>query len=327
MCCFKKKRSKLNNDKESCISELARNKQVDLITLEKSIEELHSKLKEIRLNNSLFIEKESLAKRTIEKKEALEKSSREMESISKEAGALEASIKSLSESLLDYSNTIEKIESISNALQKLSIDENRLHASTAALVNEKGMLEKQNKAILSEIEQKEAIKAELAYLNDVRAWLSEFFIKLSETMEKHILSSIYYEFNSLFKEWFSILIEEGIEVAIDDEFSLRIFQDGFEASYDNLSGGEKTAVALAYRLALNKVISCLVSKVRTKDLIILDEPTYGFSSQQLDRVREVFLRLDAKQVIIVSHEQKMEGFVEKVLKVTKDAGVSKVTVQ
>jgi len=65
-----------------------------------------------------------------------------------------------------------------------------------------------------------------------------------------------------------------------------------------------------------------LSKIKTKDLVILDEPTDGFSEQQLDKMREVLNELNVSQLLIVSHEQKIEGFVENVIKLKKELGVS-----
>ena len=94
--------------------------------------------------------------------------------------------------------------------------------------------------------------------------------------------------------------------------------------YSFLSGGERTAVALAYRLALDQTINSVLSTVKTKDIVILDEPTDGFSEAQLDKMREVLLELAARQLIIVSHEQKMEGFVDHLIRIAKDGDSSKV---
>ena len=57
-------------------------------------------------------------------------------------------------------------------------------------------------------------------------------------------------------------------------------------------------------------------------LIILDEPTDGFSSQQLDKVRDVLEKLNLGQTIIVSHEQKIESFAQNVIRVSKREHVS-----
>ena len=74
-------------------------------------------------------------------------------------------------------------------------------------------------------------------------------------------------------------------------------------------------------IALNKVINDIIG-AKTKDLLILDEPTDGFSSEQLDSMRDVLNELGLAQVIIVSHEPKMEGFVDSVIRIQKSEHVS-----
>ena len=146
------------------------------------------------------------------------------------------------------------------------------------------------------------------------------------TMEKHVMVNIHSQFNGLFKNWCDILLEdESISVRVDEEFTPVIEQDGYETFIENLSGGEKTSVALSYRLALNKVINDIAGEIKTKDIIMLDEPTDGFSAEQLDKVRDVLQQLKMNQVIIVSHENKIESFVDNVINVQKQEHVSVVT--
>ena len=96
--------------------------------------------------------------------------------------------------------------------------------------------------------------------------------------------------------------------------------------YSYLSGGERTAIALAYRLALNQTINSLLSEIKTKGIVILDEPTDGFSQQQLDKMRDVLQQLKVNQLIIVSHDQKMEGFVDNIIRLKKTQGVTSIAV-
>ena len=100
--------------------------------------------------------------------------------------------------------------------------------------------------------------------------------------------------------------------------------NGYDIPLENLSGGEKTSCALAYRLALNKVINDVISTIKTNQLLILDEPTDGFSSQQLEKVRDVLEQLQLPQIIIVSHEPKIESFVQNVIHIVKEQHVSHV---
>jgi len=148
---------------------------------------------------------------------------------------------------------------------------------------------------------------------------------LTSTIEKNIMFTIHREFNELFKDWFSIIVQDQeLDVQIDEDFAPAIRQNNYDTTIDNLSGGEKTAVALAYRLALNKVINDFINNIKTKDIIILDEPTDGFSSEQLDRMRDVLDVLKVKQLIIVSHEAKMESYAEHIIRIHKNNHVSGV---
>ena len=174
------------------------------------------------------------------------------------------------------------------------------------------------------LKQKEELKRSVGYLKELEDWLSEKFLNMILSTEKNVMLKLREEFSKLFSDWFSTLVPEYLSVKLDEQFSPVIQQQDYELSYDYLSGGERTAVALAYRLALNQVINSLLSKIKTRDLIILDEPTDGFSETQLDKIRDVLSQLKVQQLILVSHEAKIESFVDNVIKIHKDEHVSRV---
>jgi exonuclease SbcC len=58
--------------------------------------------------------------------------------------------------------------------------------------------------------------------------------------------------------------------------------------------------------------------------MILDEPTDGFSKEQLFKIRDILAELNCPQVIMVSHERELESFADHVLKVEKREGISKI---
>jgi len=170
-------------------------------------------------------------------------------------------------------------------------------------------------------------KEKLLRMQELYFWLDQHFVPLTYTIEKQVMISIHHHFDQLFQEWFSTLIEDlNTFSRLDDSFAPIIMQNGYEVAFNDLSGGEKTSAALAYRLALNKVINTLIHTINTKDLLILDEPTDGFSTEQLDKVREVLEKLQARQTIIVSHESKIESFVNNVIKIQKEGHVSSVII-
>ena len=92
-----------------------------------------------------------------------------------------------------------------------------------------------------------------------------------------------------------------------------------------LSGGEKTSVALAYRLALNMIVRKVATSMES-NLLILDEPTDGFSKEQLLKVQDILTELECPQVIIVSHERELESFADQIFRVSKEDGISTIAV-
>ena len=171
-------------------------------------------------------------------------------------------------------------------------------------------------------EKTEEIKKQLNHLNNLLNWVSASFVSLISSTERNVMTKLKKEFSKLFREWFSMLVPEGFNVRLDDEFTPIIEYQDYEIEYSYLSGGERTADALAYRLALNQVINSLLSKIKTNDLVILDEPTDGFSDSQLDKMRNVLEQLSVNQLIIVSHEQKIESFVDNVIRFKKENNIS-----
>ncbi len=176
-----------------------------------------------------------------------------------------------------------------------------------------------------DIHKKTLLREKKEYLNKIQFWLSDFFSPLMETMEKNILFKVHAEFNALFEKWFSILIDnQTLSMSLDEEYSPKILQNGYELEYEYLSGGEKTAGALAYRLALNQVINNLHVGLKTEDLLILDEPTDGFSSEQLDRLKILMDEIDIPQIIMVSHEAQIECFADHIIRFEKREHCTKV---
>ncbi len=185
-------------------------------------------------------------------------------------------------------------------------------------------LEIQIKDIQKEIKKIEELTLKLNYLKEMEYWLNNKFIEFVLYTEKNVMLKLREDFSKLFSNWFSILVADNLTVRLDESFSPIIQQNDYELDYAFLSGGERTAVALAYRLALNQVINSLLSKIKTRDLVILDEPTDGFSEAQLDKIRDILIQLKVRQLIIVSHEQKVEGFVDNIIRFKKVDGITQI---
>ena len=174
-----------------------------------------------------------------------------------------------------------------------------------------------------EIKTKEEMIKEILRLKKLNEWILDHLSILLMSIEKNVMLAINIEFNKMFEKWFSMLTE-NLSARVDEDFSPIIEQQSYEIDYDGLSGGERTAAALAYRLALNQIINNLMSKLTTRGLLILDEPTDGFSSEQLEKMRNILDELKTEQLILVSHEDEIEGFVQNIIKFEKKDGKSQI---
>jgi len=260
-----------------------------------------------------------------EKKEEKEILEKEQIELKKNIGDINTKKTYINKKIDEIKNVEEDYKIVKIQLDIALEDGKKFDVGKAELDKEKESINRIIKTLQDEIDKKSIAKEKLNYLVELHNWLENYFLNLMNTMERHIMLQVYRQFNELFKTWFNVLIEdETISVRLDDEFTPIIEQNGYETYVENLSGGEKTSVALSYRLSLNKVINDIVSDIKTKDILMLDEPTDGFSSEQLDKVRDVLDQLNMQQVVIVSHESKIESFVDKVIRVGKEEHVSKV---
>ncbi len=216
--------------------------------------------------------------------------------------------------------------------EKSRLDTLRQHEQTmlikhATLIEQAKAVKEAITILTQDLAAKQQAREKLDKLSALHQWTSEFFTSLLSVMEKHVMAKVYHDFNTLFQTWFGMLIHDQVlQARLDEAFTPVLQQNGYDTLIDNLSGGEKTACALAYRLALHKVVTSLHSTIQTKDVLILDEPTDGFSADQLERMREVLENVRAKQVILVSHEAMIESAADHVLRVAKDEHISTVTV-
>ena len=209
-------------------------------------------------------------------------------------------------------------------LQERESEQSKMIAELAQRAERQRQVQQQLAEEQNRQETLRATQDEEAKLDKLQVWLEQFFAKMVITMEKQHMSSIHQVFNEHFASWFELFVEENITAAVDESFSPSIQQNGYDTTIHHLSGGEKTSCALAYRLALNKVINNSIQNIRTKGLLILDEPTDGFSSEQLNTLRKVIKTLQLKQIILVSHEERVESFVDNIIRIQKEQHASSV---
>lgn len=319
--------------------ESAREKLAEIGALNQTLSRNLSLLKKLADEESRLLEiSDGLKNYAMSRMHILE-AMREIEKLKKRAESERHKIAGLnleiSKSSLEYESKKKEFDarqlilSETAALEKeiKTAEENRnmLLKSISSSAAEIGVLEAALEALSEKLLRKESEKKERDMLYEVRTWLDEYFACALASIEQHVLMSINDEFNSLFRKWFGLLMADTeISVSINDAFTPTVVQNGYEQDMRALSGGEKTSVALAYRLALNTVVKRVCSSMNSSGLIILDEPTDGFSKEQLNHLRDVFLELACRQIILVSHERELEAFSDRVFRIVKEGSASKI---
>jgi exonuclease SbcC len=230
------------------------------------------------------------------------------------------------EELEEYTKLSSKIETIRQELKKADEEFTKIRGEITSVQTMLKEREREVAELETEIETKEKERKMAEKLNEYVMWIEEFFVPTLDIIEKHVMLSINQEFNQHFQRWWGLLVDDTTkEARIDEEFTPIIEQDGYELDINYLSGGEKTSLALAYRLALNSIVQ-KVSVGMKSNLLILDEPTDGFSKEQLFKIREILNEIKCPQVIIVSHEKELESFADQVFRVEKNEGISEIKI-
>jgi exonuclease SbcC len=121
-----------------------------------------------------------------------------------------------------------------------------------------------------------------------------------------------------------------LNVVIDETYTPYVKSEtGVDREVNNLSGGERTLLAFAYRLGLGQIIM----QSRTGHglgMLMLDEPTENLGSEDgsIERLAEAISRFKAiEQIIAVTHSEAFADKADHVITLEKEAGVSKISIE
>ncbi|GAB6147492.1 AAA family ATPase [Stetteria hydrogenophila] len=221
------------------------------------------------------------------------------------------------------------VEERLRSLEPLALEADRLRAERDEASRRLG----EARGRLSQVgERLGEIREELGRVERAR-WQLAKLLKLRELMEKTIprtllqarLASLEAAMNEVLEsfglEYRSVVISTSedsrgtplIEVSA-------VSSQGETASLSSLSGGEKTAVALAFALALGRISSL------NAGFLVLDEPTAELDEERRKVLVEVIKRMGGgiPQLIVVTHDEDVKEAADTICTVSKPGGVSVV---
>lgn len=293
----------------------------DLIAIEKRMKELErirQSAEAFESNSQLVTELEDgiydNENRVVEDEKSLEMYEGQRRDLEDRIRDAEKAASMYKDAKAEYDRNESEIASLEGKLDGFKVERSRAEARIEQLRHSLEELLGQKKEI-------EGKKSRAESLGEYCTWLEGFFEVAMERIERSILTTANRELNEELGRWFAFLVEDPTKaVRIDEDFTPLVTQDAYEQDVSNLSGGERNALALAYRLALNRTVQRRAGI--DAGLLILDEPTDGFSKDQIGKIGELLKELELAQVIIVSHERELEGAVDHIFRVNKEHGRS-----
>jgi len=175
------------------------------------------------------------------------------------------------------------------------------------------------------IERKEKIGKLLGILDRIRRAYRSIQPKLRSEFVRYLQRTVQQVLDSLVGD-----VGSPLTVKIDETYSPFVcIEEGYEREVSNLSGGERTLLAFAYRIGLGQ----LIMQSRTGHglyMLLLDEPTesLGREDGSVDRLAEAVSRLRAiEQIIAVTHNEAFAEKAEHVIRIEKESGESQVFIE
>ncbi|MEM3932746.1 MAG: SMC family ATPase [Thermoplasmata archaeon] len=301
--------------------------------IKKYIKEINDKKKKLREIKKKIDEYEEKMKHYNEEeneinilKEKINLNEKNRDELIKKLDEIKIEITNLEPKIEEHKKKNEELKTLNETMERIKKEKENIITEKTKIetqINEKRKLLDEYKTELEE--KKRALKLSEKYTEYAR-WIKEIFIPGLEEIERIVFEMKRREFNNLFTDWFYVLVDDPTKSArVDEDFTPIVEQDGYVQELDYLSGGERSAISLAYRLALNSLVRETMGKSK-ENLLILDEPTEGFSTVQVNKFPNILNKIDCDQIIVVSHEEIIETMADHVIRIKKENGISKIEV-
>ena len=321
----KKKDIEEKSKKNEELKERKNNLSNELVKKQSLIE--NKRMEQKSLNSSLMEKKQNYSNQIESEKRILESVDSEKESklnsIKEKVDLYSSQIESLKKEINDlenqHSSKLKEIEELSKKIESFSVgtfDENKIVeietelkkydsvvAENKVVKEYNEQLEETKKADKKELEkfkerkqkfEKEKFDLENSkkiLTTDYPSWVILQNLKNIENDVNEFVDSVYYKpLGILFSQ-----TRSGIKMTFDGESELPIAR---------LSGAEKGIVRIGFISSFNKALGC--------KMLILDEPDASLSDTHKSELYSAILEMQNifKQIIIVSHSEKMRNFIQ-----------------
>lgn len=282
---------------------------------------LREKLKLIPKTDSEPISTELENLQNLNAKKTLDYNNQEISILEDEIFDVQNNLKHLNKKVGEFEH---RIESAKNALEKINEVDNRNEVLRSELedLNYLCMMFGKNGIPADEIENAfQEIEDDINFLlKEMNSGLSVIFQSDKELTKWESACSCGFVFPKGYRKSECEECDSPRRKQRADEISLKVIEDGQDANFENDSGGGKTIISFAVRIALT-----LMKRKQNKsklDVLFLDEIDGPldpfFVNQIISSITRVLTKvLGFKQIFIISHREQLRDMVPEIIQVTR----------
>ncbi|MEM2098509.1 MAG: AAA family ATPase [Candidatus Bathyarchaeia archaeon] len=282
-------------------------------------EDAKKELEQLQLLRRVYDQNLAIAKRKAEFESLIRETSVKLEEAKKGVLALEGQIKGLGYDEAEHSRVKNEYQTAEAKLRDLEKELIRLEQEKFGFQTQVTKLDAELKVLEKTAKEKQRIEDYMSILNRIRdAYGKDGIQKLIRARARPVLEKATRDLFERFNLAYS-------DVKIDDDYNISVLGPAGEQGIDQISGGERVALAIALRLAIAQVLS---GKVET---VIMDEPTTHLDEErrkELVNILNSFFREGGRiipQMVIITHHSEIQEVADVVYTVKKNDGYSSVT--
>jgi exonuclease SbcC len=283
--------------------------------LDEKIATFQAQRQENEESQRVFLANVSLAEQLEDRRERLEHLTGELDDLQQELEKESESYKlaqqafdrarfdHVEDEVIDTSRELARLEAIVEGSDKRM---QQLEQTISELQDKQGQLQDANEAL-------EHGETAIEALEFIRATIR----KAGPFVTRALVQTISLEANRIFGE---IMNDHTLRLIWEDDYGITIERSAERREFSQLSGGEKTAAALAVRLALLRELS----QIR---VAFFDEPTSNLDDQRRENLASQIAGITGfNQLFVISHDDTFERETHHVIHVEKSHGSSQVEV-
>lgn len=298
---------------------LAEASRMSLESLEKlgyEPKEPQRELEELRKKKERYDQNTPIAKRKAEYESRVEATTRKFSDLRKKHSEIVRAIEKLGYNEEEHNKKQVEYESEIKSKSEIEKETVRIEQAKTSAEDEARKCREKLKTLEEKAEEKKAVDRFIGVLNRIRdAYGKDGIQKMIRARARPLLEKSTRDLFERFNLAYS-------DIKIDDDYNISVIGPIGVEDIDQISGGERVALAIALRLAIAQVLS---EKVET---IIMDEPTTHLDEErrkELVNILNTFFREGGRiipQMLIITHHPEIEDVADVVYAVSKKEGYS-----